>query len=552
MSTIFNIRNLRLQGVSRASVIIGTLVVILALVAAIVGYNLYKRLTTNTVVAYFPETLALYPGDKIQIMGVKVGTIDSIEPAGDKMKVTFHYENKYKVPANATASILNPSLVASRNIQLSPPYTGGPVLEDNAVIPIDRTQVPVEYDELRDSINRILTDLGPTKEQPKGPFGDIIESAANGFAGKGEQLNKTLNGLSEALYTLNEGRGDFFSVIKSLALFVNALYQSDQQFVALNDDLAQFTNAFTNTDREVANALQDLNQLLTTTRQFINKNGEVLTHDINNLAEATNAILQPDPLNGLETALHVFPTLGANLMNIVSPVTGGVMGIPVIANFANPMQLVCSAIQAGSRLGYQESAELCAQYLAPILDAIKFNYPPIGINQFVTAMTLPKTVAYSEPRLQPPGGYKDTTVPGVFSRDTLFSHGNHEPGWVSAPGMQGVDVQPFTANMLTPECLAELLGGPNCEIPGAPAAFGAPPGGNLPGPPNSYDENNPLPPPWYPQPGPPPPAAPGVIPGDPGGSPLSGPAPAAGPGPGPAAPAGPPPAGPPLPAESGG
>jgi phospholipid/cholesterol/gamma-HCH transport system substrate-binding protein len=477
-------------------------------------------------------------------MGVKVGSIDKIEPAGDKMKVTLHYDNSFKVPANATASILNPSLVASRNIQLSPPYTGGPVMEDNAVIPIDRTQVPVEYDELRDSINRILTDLGPTKEQPKGPFGDIIESAATGFAGKGEQLNKTLNGLSQALYTLNEGRGDFFGVIKSLALFVNALYQSDQQFVALNNDLATFTNSFTNTNREVANALADLNQLLTTTRQFITKNGEVLNHDINNLADVTNAILQPDPLNGLETALHVFPTLGANLENIVSPNTGGVMGLPVINNFANPLQFVCSSIQAGSRLGYQESAEMCAQYLAPILDAIKFNFPPFGANQFTGAMTLPKQIAYSEPRLQPPGGYKDTTVPGIFSRDTLFSHGNHEQGWVTAPGMQGVDVQPFTQNMLTPESLAALMGGPDAAIPPAPPAFGAPPGGNLPGPPDSYSENNPLPPPWYVQPGPPPGPAPGVIPGDPGGSSLSGPAPAA--------PAGPAPAGPALPAEAGG
>jgi phospholipid/cholesterol/gamma-HCH transport system substrate-binding protein len=546
MSTIFNVRNLKMPGVSRTSVIIGTLVVILALVAAIVGWNLYKKLTTNTVVAYFTDTLALYPGDKVQIMGVKVGSIDEIEPAGDKMKVTFHYENKFKVPANATASILNPSLVASRNIQLSPPYTGGPVMDDNAVIPIDRTQVPVEYDELRDSINRILTDLGPTKEQPKGPFGDIIESAANGFAGKGEQFNKTLNGLSEALSTLNEGRGDFFSVIKSLALFVNALYKSDQQFVALNNDLATFTNAFTNTNREVSNALRDLNQLLTTTRQFIGKNGEVLTHDIDNLADVTNAIVQPDARNGLETALHVFPTLGANLMNIVSPNTGGVMGIPVVNNFANPMQLVCSAIQAGSRLGYQESAEMCAQYLAPILDAIKFNFPPFGVNQFTSAMTLPKQVAYSEPRLQPPAGYKDTTVPGIWSRDTLFSFGNHEPGWVTAPGMQGVDVQPFTANMLTPESLSELMGGPDAPIPGAPPTFGGP---HQAGPPDAYSENSPLPPPWYVQPAPPPGPAPGVIAGDPLGAMSAPAAPGPGPGPGPAPAA---PAGPALPAEAGG
>jgi phospholipid/cholesterol/gamma-HCH transport system substrate-binding protein len=541
MATIFNVRNLKMpSGVSRSAVVIGAVVVVLALVAGIVGWQLYKKLTTTTVTAYFTDTLALYPGDKVQIMGVRVGTIDSIDPAGDKMKVTFHFDSKYQVPANATASILNPSLVASRTIQLAPPYTGGPEMEDGAVIPIDRTQVPVEYDQLRDSINRILTDLGPTPQQPKGPFGDVIESFADGLAGKGKQINTTLNALSEALTTLNEGRGDFFSVVKSLALFVNALYKSDQQFVALNNDLAQFTNSFTNSDRELADALKNIDGLLSTTRKFLDENGGVLTKDIDNLAEVTNAILQPEPLNGLETGLHVFPNLGANLMNISSPSQGGIVGLPVITNFANPMQFICSSIQAGSRLGYQESAELCAQYLAPILDAIKFNFPPFGLNQVNTAMTLPKQIAYSEPRLQPPPGYKDTTVPGIFSRDTLFSHGNHEPGWTVAPGMQGVDVQPFTANMLTPESLSELMGGPDIVAPPAPPAFGVN-NGRLPGPPDAYNENSPLPPPWYPQPGPPPAPAPGVIPGDPLGAiaPAGPPAPAAAP------------AGPALPAEAG-
>ena len=543
MSTIFNVRNLKLPSVTRTALIVGSLIVVLAVIAGIVGWQLYKKLIYNTVVVYFPQTLALYPGDKVDIMGVKVGSIDSIEPAGDKMKVTFTYANKYKVPANATASILNPSLVSSRSIQLSPPYTGGPVMEDDAVIPIDRTQVPVEYDELRDSVNRILTDLGPTPDQPKGPFGEVIESFSNGLAGKGDQINKTLTGLSEAVTTLNEGRGDFFAVIKSLALFVNALHKSDQQFVALNNDLAQFTNSFTNTDQEVATALRDLNNLLTTTRKFISENGEVLAHDVDNLAEVTNAILQPEPLSGLEAGLHVYPNAIGNLINITSPVNGGIVGLPTISNFANPMEFICSSIQAGSRLGYQESAELCAQYLAPILDAIKFNFPPIGINEFNGAMTLPKLISYSEDRLRPAPGYKDTTVPGIWSRDTLFSHGNHEPGWVTAPGMQGIEVQPHTERNITPECLGELLGGPDCVIPEAPPAFGVN-NGKLPGAPNDYDERNPLPPPWYPQPGPPPGPSPLVIPGDP----LSAIAPA-----GPAAPAAAPaPAGPPLPAEAGG
>ena len=183
MSTIFNIRNVKLPQLSKASVILGVIVLVVAVGAAAVGWNVYKKLTTTTVTAYFPQTLALYPGDKVLIMGVKVGAIDSIEPQGDRMKVVLHWDSKYKVPADASASILNPSLVASRVIQLSPPYTGGEAMQDGAVIDEDRTQVPVEYDQLRDQITRLLADLGPTPEQPKGPFGDIVESFADGFEG---------------------------------------------------------------------------------------------------------------------------------------------------------------------------------------------------------------------------------------------------------------------------------------------------------------------------------------------------------------------------------
>lgn len=492
MSTIFDIRNLKLPKVSARVVVVAAFAVVFVFIAAVAGAQLYRRLTTTTVVAYFSETLALYPGDRVQIMGVRVGSIDKIEPAGDKMRVTLHYNNKYQVPAKATASILNPSLVASRTIQLSPPYTGGPVLKDGAVIPIERTQVPVEWDQLRDSINGILRQLGPTSQRPAGPFGDVIESAADNLAGKGKQVNETLNNLSQALTALNEGRGDFVAITRSLAQFVTALYQNSQQFVALNDNLAQFTDWFARSDHDVSDTVTRIDDVLGVARKFLNDNGSTLAHDVDNLGDVTTTILQPEPRDGLETALHVLPTFAGNFNNLYQPAHSSLMSLFVFPNFANPMQFICSAIQAGSRLGYQDSAELCAQYLAPVLDAIKFNYPPASLNLFNSAATLPKEVAYSEERLRPPPGYKDTTVPGIFSRDTPLSHGNHEPGWVVAPGMQGTQVQPFTADMLTPESLSELMGGQDVASP--------PPGSNAPGPPNAYDETNPAPPPWFPRP----------------------------------------------------
>ena len=107
-----SVRNLRLSNLSRGG----------AVIAAgrhprgdrrLRGLPPYKKATTTTVIAYFTDTMALYPDDRVQIMGVPVGKIDSIEAAGDKMKVTLSYDSKYKVPAEATASILNPTVVAS-------------------------------------------------------------------------------------------------------------------------------------------------------------------------------------------------------------------------------------------------------------------------------------------------------------------------------------------------------------------------------------------------------------------------------------------------------
>lgn len=481
------------------------LVVALALTGAYVGFVLYRKFTTTTVTAYFSQANALYPGDDVAIMGVPVGSVDTVEPAGDKMKVTFHYQTKYKVPANASAVILNPTLVASRNIQLEPPYNGGPVLMSNAIIPIERTQVPVEWDELRDSVSKTVSALGPTPEQPKGPLGEAIESLADGLAGKGEQINTSLNSLSTALTALGESRGETFAVLRGLATFLTALKINEQQLASLNTSLAQITSSLAPNDHEVADAVTQLHSLLPVLHKFLDQNSQVAIHDVNNLSEATTPLVQPDTANALETLLHVFPTFAANANNAYHPSHGALTIIPAVTNFANPLNFICSAIQAGSRLGYQDSAELCAQYLTPVLDAMKFNYLPFGLMPFFTAETLPKEVAYSEPRLQPPPGYKDTTVPGLFSPDTPFSHGNFEPGWVSAPGMQGVRVAPATERVLAPQTVAELMGGPDAPPPAA--------GHNMAGPPDAYNENSPLPPPWYPQPGPAPAPGPNVVPG---------------------------------------
>lgn len=129
------------------------------------------------------------------------------------------------------------------------------------------------------------------------------------MAGKGKEINSTLTGLSQALTALNDRRADFFAVLRSMALFVNALYKDDRNFVALNKDLAVFTSSLTSSDPGLAKALQQVDDMLPALRKLLADNRDGLTHDINTLADVTTALVQPEPLNALETALHVFPIL---------------------------------------------------------------------------------------------------------------------------------------------------------------------------------------------------------------------------------------------------
>ncbi len=149
---------LRLGGALLAVALLAT-----ALVVLLRGPE-HKRMT-----AYFTRTVGLYAGADVRILGIKVGRVTKVEPVGDSVRVDLEYEEKYKIPANAQAMVVNQTLVADRYIQLTPAYTGGPRIAAGARIDVNRTATPVELDQLYDSLKRLTGDLGPQGVNSRAP-----------------------------------------------------------------------------------------------------------------------------------------------------------------------------------------------------------------------------------------------------------------------------------------------------------------------------------------------------------------------------------------------
>ncbi|MGZ8747967.1 MAG: MCE family protein [Mycobacterium sp.] len=376
----------------------------LLLVALLVGGGIVVvRFTAGSakthIVAYFDNTNGLFTGDEVRILGVPVGRIDAIEPQADRVKVSVSVDAEYMVPATAMAVVLSPQLITARAIQLTPAYTTGPVMTDGAIIPLNRTAVPVEWDDLRQQLQKLTEALQPTESGGVSSIGAFIDTAADNLRGEGANIRDTVIKMSQAFSVLGDHSNDIFSTIKNLSLVVSALEDSGTLMGQLNGNLAAVTALLVDDPDAVGQAVRDLNSVVDQSKVFIAENREALGTTTDKLSSMTTAVVES--IDDIKQTLHAAPTAFQNLANAYNPAQGAVTAALAVNNFANPISFLCGAIEAASRLGADQAAKLCVQYLAPIVKNRQYNFPPIGENLLVGTSARPNEVTYSEDWMRP-------------------------------------------------------------------------------------------------------------------------------------------------------
>lgn len=246
----------------------------------------------RTLTAYFPRATGLYEQSTVRVLGVPIGTISKITPQGDRVRVDMTYDAKYKLPAEAAAIIVPPSIVSDRYIQIAPAYESGPLLADGAEIPLERTQVPIELDDIFADIDELMLALGPEGANKDGAFSRLIDVSAQNLRGNGTAMNAALKEFSHAIGTLSAGREDLFGTVSSLQQFTTALANDDAGVRRVNADLAAVSVQLAAERQELAAALKNLAVGLGQVASFVRDNKTTLTEDIKGLTTTTNTILK--------------------------------------------------------------------------------------------------------------------------------------------------------------------------------------------------------------------------------------------------------------------
>ncbi|SEK32262.1 virulence factor Mce family protein [Blastococcus sp. DSM 46786] len=352
-----------MSGTLQRGVALGAALVLLAAL----GWTVLRPAGEYRVTAWFTETVGLYPGSDVRVLGIAIGTIDDVQPLGDKVRVEMSIDDDYDVPADASAIVLAPSLVSDRYVQFAPVYDGGPTLQDGAEIPLERTAIPVELDAVYGALDELSAALGPDGANADGALSDLVDVGAANLAGNGQALNRTLTGFSRAVQTLAENRDDLFSSVENLQTFTTALATIDAQVGRFNTNMAAVAGLLADERADLQEAVALLTDALGDVAGFVRDNTTLLTTNVDRLADVTLVLVQQRAR--LAEVLDVAPAALGNLARAYNPDFGTLDTRDNGLGSLHAEVVVCGVLAQVGRIDLAVDLPLPVDSAAPLRDA---------------------------------------------------------------------------------------------------------------------------------------------------------------------------------------
>jgi len=336
-----------------------TLAVLVVLVLAVGAWTWLGGDSHTTIRARFTSAQGLNVSDEVKVLGVPVGKITEIENDGDSVLVTMKVDADQPIPADAYAAIVAPSLVSGRFVQLAPVWTGGDRLEDGDTVALERTAVPLSFDDVKQQLTDLATALGPDSGNRRGALAATILTLQRSLKdGNSEQLRTAIAGLRRAATALSDGRSDLFSTIDNLDSFTRNLALNDGAVRGFTDELDAVSTTLAANRSSLRGAVRDLADVLALTKRYLDHHHGRLKgtlQDLNLLAAAL-----ADRSNELAGVLHLAPHVLIDLHNAIQDQALTVRQSG--AGFDSLAQLLCGAL-----LGAGATSQQCRDALDPLV-----------------------------------------------------------------------------------------------------------------------------------------------------------------------------------------
>ena len=186
-----------------------------------------------TIQAQLPDVNNIEQNSRVRVADVTVGNVTKIERQGWHALLTMSINADVNLPANATVTVGQTSLLGSLHIELAPPTNTAPEgkLHEGSVIPLSSGAMYPSTEQTLAAVSLLLNGGGI------GQLQDITRALSTAFTGR---------------------EGDLRSLIQQIDLFVGNLKGQTDDIIAANESLNNLVGQFTAEKPVVDKALKTI------------------------------------------------------------------------------------------------------------------------------------------------------------------------------------------------------------------------------------------------------------------------------------------------------
>ena len=247
--------------------------------------------------AAFSEAGGLKANDEVRIAGVRVGKVESVELAGDHVRVTFRVDQGAEFGQETLAAIKVKTILGAMFLALQP--AGDGQMDEGTEIPVERTSSPydvveaftglaetseqIDTDQLAESLTTLADLSRNTPDEFQAALQGVSALSAN-VAAKNEQIGELLQNLDKVSTVLDERDEDIIALMEDADVLFRALVQRREAIHTLLVSTSRLSTELTALVRQSRADLKPALTHLESVVQVLNKNEDNLDNSLRLMA----------------------------------------------------------------------------------------------------------------------------------------------------------------------------------------------------------------------------------------------------------------------------
>ncbi|ORV50425.1 mammalian cell entry protein [Mycobacterium europaeum] len=245
-----------------------------------------------TIQAQMPDAQNLERNSRVRVNDVTVGKVTNIELQGWHALVTMTIDGNVDLPANATATVGQTSLLGSVHVELAPPPSGiSPEgkLKNGSLIPLSSAGTYPSTERTLAALSLVLNGGGLGQVQ------DITKALSTAFTGREEDLRSLLGQLDTFVGYLNDQKNDIIAATDSLNNLVGQFADQKPVIDRAAKTIPDALSVLKDERNALADALGDLSRFGALAADSVNKTKENLVKELKDLGPVLQSLADAGP-----------------------------------------------------------------------------------------------------------------------------------------------------------------------------------------------------------------------------------------------------------------